>query len=132
MQQQTAMAGRRLIRAADAVPPGRRPTGRHRCCASTIKNSWTWQDAQYDAAVSHLGGKRLKTGRGRLGRLDESAIVEHNLGRIIDQAISQAREALVGDPANSYLNSLLVEARRRKAFRPACERANGAYLTDTN
>jgi anti-sigma factor RsiW len=68
-------------------------------------------DAQYDAAVSDLE-KALKTGR---GRLDAStiAIVEHNL-HIIDQAISQAREALVGDPANSYLNSHLVEARRRK------------------
>ena len=56
--------------------------------------------------------RRSKTGR---GQLDAStiAIVEHNL-QIIDQAISQAREALVGDPANSYLSSHLVEARRRK------------------
>jgi negative regulator of sigma E activity len=68
-------------------------------------------DAQYDAAVADLE-KALKTGR---GRLDAStiAIVEHNL-QIIDQAISQAREALVADPANSYLSSHLVEARRRK------------------
>ena len=56
--------------------------------------------------------KALKTGR---GKLDAStiAIVEHNL-EIIDQAINQAREALVGDPANTYLSSHLVEARRRK------------------
>ena len=40
-------------------------------------------------------------------------MVEHNL-QIIDQAISQAREALAGDPANTYLSSHLVEARRRK------------------
>jgi hypothetical protein len=68
-------------------------------------------DAQYDAAVADLE-KAVKTGR---GRLDAStiAIVEHNL-LIIDQAINQAREALVGDPANSYLSSHLVEARRRK------------------
>ena len=68
-------------------------------------------DAQYDAAVADLE-KALKTGR---GRLDSStiAIVEHNL-QIIDQAINQAREALVGDPANTYLSSHLVEARRRK------------------
>jgi hypothetical protein len=68
-------------------------------------------DPQYDAAVSDLE-KALQIGR---GRLDAStiAIVEHNL-QIIDQAIGQAREALVGDPANSYLNSHLVEARRRK------------------
>ena len=68
-------------------------------------------DAQYDAAVADLE-KALKAGR---GRLDDStiAIVEHNL-QIIDQAINQAREALVGDPANTYLSSHLVEARRRK------------------
>jgi hypothetical protein len=68
-------------------------------------------DAQYDAAVVDLE-KALKTGR---GRLDAStvAIVEHNL-QIIDQAINQAREALVADPANSYLSGHLVEARRRK------------------
>jgi hypothetical protein len=68
-------------------------------------------DAQYDAAVADLE-KALKAGR---GRLDPStvAVVEHNL-QIIDQAINQAREALIGDPANSYLSSHLVEARRRK------------------
>lgn len=83
-------------------------------------------DAQYDAAVSDLE-KALKTGR---GRLDAStiAIVEHNL-QIIDQAIGQAREALVGDPANSYLNSHLVEARRRKL--DLLRRAT-ALTTDTN
>jgi len=68
-------------------------------------------DAQYDAAVVDLE-KALKQGR---GRLDAStiAIVEHNL-LIIDQAIDQAREALVADPANTYLSGHLVEARRRK------------------
>jgi tetratricopeptide (TPR) repeat protein len=68
-------------------------------------------DAQYDAAVADLE-KALKAGR---GSLDAStvAIVEHNL-EIIDQAINQAREALSGDPANSYLSGHLVEARRRK------------------
>jgi len=70
-----------------------------------------FSDAQYDAAVADLE-KALKAGR---GRLDKSTveIVEHNL-QIIDQAIAQAREALVGDPANSYLSGHLVEARRRK------------------
>jgi len=68
-------------------------------------------DPQYDAAVADLE-KALKNGR---GQLDAStiAIVEHNL-QIIDQAINQAREALVADPANSYLSGHLVEARRRK------------------
>jgi hypothetical protein len=68
-------------------------------------------DAQYDAAVADLE-TALKTGRGKLDSTT-IAIVEHNL-QIIDQAISQAREALVGDPANTYLSSHLVEARRRK------------------
>ena len=68
-------------------------------------------DAQYDAAVADLE-KALRAGRGRLdkGTID---IVEHNL-QIIDQAIAQAREALVADPANTYLSGHLVEARRRK------------------
>ena len=54
----------------------------------------------------------MKEGR---GRLDDNtiAIVEHNL-QIIDQAIEQARQALVADPANNYLSSHLFEARRRK------------------
>jgi anti-sigma factor RsiW len=83
-------------------------------------------DAQYDAAVADLE-KALKAGR---GRLDAStiAIVEHNL-QIIDQAINQAREALVGDPANSYLSSHLVEARRRKL--DLLRRAT-ALATETN
>jgi len=68
-------------------------------------------DAQYDAAVVDLE-KALRVGR---GRLDKSTIeiVEHNL-QIIDQAIAQARDALAGDPANTYLSGHLVEARRRK------------------
>jgi hypothetical protein len=68
-------------------------------------------DAQYDAAVVDLE-KALKQGRGRLDAAT-IAIVEHNL-QIIDQAIDQAREALVADPANTYLSGHLVEARRRK------------------
>jgi anti-sigma factor RsiW len=68
-------------------------------------------DAQYDAAVADLEGA-LKQGRGRLDAAT-IAIVEHNL-QIIDQAIAQAREALAGDPANTYLSGHLVEARRRK------------------
>ncbi len=83
-------------------------------------------DAQYDAAVADLE-KALKLGR---GRLDAStiAIVEHNL-QIIDQAIDQARQALVSDPANSYLNSHLVETRRRKL--DLLRRAT-ALTTETN
>jgi len=68
-------------------------------------------DAQYDAAVADLE-KALRDGRGRLDKTT-IAIVEHNL-EIIDQAIEQARQALEADPANDYLSSHLVEARRRK------------------
>ena len=83
-------------------------------------------DAQYDAAVTDLE-KALSAGR---GHLDASTVatVEHNL-QIIDQAISQAREALVADPANSYLSSHLVEARRRKL--ELLRRAT-ALATETN
>jgi hypothetical protein len=82
-------------------------------------------DVQYDAAVVDLE-KALKSGR---GRLDAStiAIVERNL-QIIDQAIAQARDALAADPANGYLSSHLVEARRRKL--DLLRRA--AALTETN
>jgi hypothetical protein len=83
-------------------------------------------DAQYDAAVADLE-KALKAGR---ARLDASTItiVEHNL-QIIDHAINQAREALAGDPANTYLSSHLVEARRRKL--DLLRRAT-ALATETN
>ena len=83
-------------------------------------------DAQYDAAVTDLE-QALKAGR---GHLDAStiAIVEHNL-QIIDQAINQAREALVTDPANTYLSGHLVEARRRKL--ELLRRAT-ALATETN
>jgi len=73
--------------------------------------SVTFADQQYDAAVADLEGAVHK-GRGRLDA-NTIAIVEHNL-QIIDQAIAQARQALGADPANSYLSSHLVEARRRK------------------
>lgn len=71
----------------------------------------SFADAQYDAAVADLE-KALQAGRGRLDRTTIE-IVEHNL-QIIDHAITQAREALSADPANSYLSQHLVEARRRK------------------
>src|SRR5262249_32321266 len=83
-------------------------------------------DAQYDAAVAHL---ERALGKGR-GRLDKAtiAIVEENL-HIIDQAIAQAREALTADPANNYLSSHLVEARRKKLD---LLRRAAALATETN
>jgi hypothetical protein len=40
-------------------------------------------------------------------------VIERNL-QTIDEAIRQARQALEDDPANPYLNSYLVDSRRRK------------------
>jgi len=82
-------------------------------------------DAQYDAAVTDLE-RALAKGRGRLDKTT-IAIVEENLN-IIDQAIGQARTALASDPANAYLSSHLVEARRKKL--DLLRRA--AALTETN
>jgi uncharacterized protein YejL (UPF0352 family) len=82
-------------------------------------------DAQYDAAVTDLE-QALAKGRGRLDKTT-IAIVEENLN-IIDQAIAQARTALASDPANAYLSSHLVEARRKKL--DLLRRA--AALTETN
>ncbi len=83
-------------------------------------------DAQYDAAVADLE-KALKAGRGQLDPSTVS-VVEHNL-QIIDLAIEQARQALGADPANSYLNGHLVEARRRKLD---LLRRAAALATETN
>jgi len=68
-------------------------------------------DAQYDAAVSDL--EQLL--RGERDRLDPRTVlvIERNL-RTIDDAIREAREALARDPANTYLNSHLADARQRK------------------
>ncbi|MGH9175199.1 MAG: hypothetical protein ACRD1H_12620, partial [Vicinamibacterales bacterium] len=40
-------------------------------------------------------------------------VIERNLA-VIDEAIRQARAALDADPANTFLNSHLADARRRK------------------
>jgi tetratricopeptide (TPR) repeat protein len=101
----------RPFRGAEAADVGRPFRGAEAGGSDTRIETVGMADAQYDAAVADLE-KALKAGR---GQLDAStiAIVEHNL-QIIDQAINQAREALVADPANTYLSSHLVEARRRK------------------
>lgn len=71
----------------------------------------TFADAQYDAAVADL--ERIL--RDDSQRLDPQTVmvIERNL-RAIDDAIREARAALDADPANTYLNSHLAEARRRK------------------
>ena len=68
-------------------------------------------DAQFDKAVSDLEQILLE----QRETLDPRTVmvIERNL-RLIDEAIRQARAALDADPANTYLNSHLAEARRRK------------------
>ncbi len=68
-------------------------------------------DAQFDQAVDDL--ERIL--REQRQTLDPRTVIviERNL-TIIDEAIRQARAALDADPANTYLNSHLAEARRRK------------------
>lgn len=68
-------------------------------------------DPQFDAAVADLQ-RALDEGRGLLDPRTVE-ILEKNL-TIIDGAIAQARQALAADPANTYLNSYLADARRRK------------------
>jgi len=67
--------------------------------------------AHLDAAVSDLE----KILRDERDRLDPRTVmvIERNL-ETIDNAIRQARAALDHDPANTYLNSHLADARRRK------------------
>jgi anti-sigma factor RsiW len=71
----------------------------------------SFDETEYDAAVADLE-HALQTGRGRLDPTTVK-VVEDNLA-IIDQAVAEARQALVGDPANGYLSGYLVETRRRK------------------
>ena len=115
-----ARMGRPALRQAQGIPSSLGDGGLHDTGGDSNGNgaadfarvgNVSLADAQYDAAVADLE-KALKAGR---GSLDAStvAIVERNL-QIIDQAINQAREALVGDPANGYLSGHLIEARRRK------------------
>jgi hypothetical protein len=71
----------------------------------------TFADAEFDAAVADL--ERIL--RDESQRLDPQTImvIERNL-RAIDEAIRESRAALDADPANTYLNSHLADARRRK------------------
>jgi hypothetical protein len=107
-----AKASRAVNRdAAASAPVDARPADDAFVLADGDVETVSLADEQYDAAVVDLE-RALKQGR---GRLDPATIatVEHNL-ETIDQAIQQAREALAGDPANTYLSSHLIEARRRK------------------
>lgn len=68
-------------------------------------------DAAFDRAVSDLERTLVE----QRASLDPRTVViiERNLA-VIDEAIRQARAALDADPANTFLNSHLADARRRK------------------
>jgi hypothetical protein len=68
-------------------------------------------DAEYDRAVADLESILIDM----RDELDPRTVVviERNLSAI-DQAIREARAALDADPANTFLNSHLVDARRKK------------------
>jgi hypothetical protein len=68
-------------------------------------------DAQFDRAVADLERILVE----QRGELDPGTVmvIERNLAAI-DAAIREARAALEADPANTYLNTYLAEARRRK------------------
>lgn len=65
----------------------------------------------YAAAVADLE-RVLAAGRGQLDTTTVR-VIEQNLAAI-DQAIAQAQQALLADPANLYLNTHLAETMRRK------------------
>jgi tetratricopeptide (TPR) repeat protein len=68
-------------------------------------------DAQYDEAVADLE-KILADLRDELNP-QTVMVIERNLASI-DRAIREARAALDADPANTFLNSHLADARRKK------------------
>jgi len=78
--------------------------------SGTIERA-NFADAQFDQAVSDL--EQVLTER--RDDLDPRTVVviERNLAAI-DQAIREARAALDADPANTFLNSHLADARRKK------------------
>jgi hypothetical protein len=82
-------------------------------------------DAQFDQAVADLE-KILVDERDSLDPRTV-VVIERNLA-VIDEAIRQARAALNADPANTYLNSHLADARRRKLdlLRRATSLSSGA------
>jgi Putative zinc-finger len=79
--------------------------------ASAAVQRADFADAQFDAAVADLEQILIE----HRDALDPRTVrvLERNL-QAIDEAIRQARQALDRDPANTYLNSHLVDARQRK------------------
>jgi hypothetical protein len=78
--------------------------------SATVERA-NFADAEFDQAISDL--EKVLTER--RDELDPRTVVviERNLAAI-DQAIREARAALDADPANTFLNSHLADARRKK------------------
>lgn len=68
-------------------------------------------DAHYEEAIADLE-KALEAGRSRLDPQTVRVLEENLLA--IDRAIEQSRRALRADPANTFLNTHLADARKRK------------------
>lgn len=68
-------------------------------------------DAQYDRAIADLQ-ETLEAGRSRLDP-ETVRVLEASIAAV-DRAIEQSYRAVEEDPANTYLNSHLAEARKRK------------------
>ena len=79
--------------------------------ASATVERANFADVQFDQAVADLE----KVLDERRDQLDPRTVlvIERNLAAI-DQAIREARQALDADPANTFLNSHLADARRKK------------------
>ena len=78
--------------------------------SATVERAY-FADVQFDQAVADL--EKVLTER--RDELDPRTVlvIERNLAAI-DQAIQEARDALNADPANTFLNSHLADARRKK------------------
>jgi hypothetical protein len=68
-------------------------------------------DEQFDRAIADL--ERMLAAQRDVLDPRTIIVIERNLAAI-DEAMRQARAALDRDPANTYLNSHLADARRRK------------------
>lgn len=99
-----------MMRPASEDVSGTAPSARE-SRAPAIVLPVRFADETYKKALDDLE-RALEEGRNRLDP-GTIAIVEQNL-KTIDTAIAQSRQALEADPANTYLNNHLAQARRRK------------------
>jgi anti-sigma factor RsiW len=103
-------AGRSMTRPAAQEDPIQAQAEPLLPASATVERA-NFADAQFDQAVLDL--ERVLTER--RDDLDPRTVlvIERNLAAI-DQAIREARAALDADPANTFLNSHLADARRKK------------------